>query len=314
MKVLITGGAGFIGSHIIDALIDKYEIIVVDDLSTGSLENIDIKSIKFIKGDISNKNFIDKLFNEYEFDYIIHLAAIASVQESILEPLRTHEVNNNSTVYLLEKARKQNKKLKRFIFSSSAAVYGDEKTLPKKENSVIAPLTPYAIDKYSSEQFLMSYYRLYELPTVAFRFFNVFGPRQNPKSPYSGVLSIFANEFITKEIPEITVFGDGEQSRDFIYVKNIVNAVLLAMNNKNMIGNVYNLGMGKETTLNQIISLFENITNKKVRITFKDARNGDIKKSYADISLLNNVGGINKFDLELGLRKYLNHLKKNIWI
>ncbi len=310
MNLLITGGAGFIGSHIVEALIDKYEIIVVDDLSTGRVENINVKLINFIKGDISNKEFVDKLFDKYEFDYIIHLAAIASVQESILDPLRTHDVNNNSTVYLLEKARKQNKKLKRFIFSSSAAVYGNEESLPKKEDSTIAPLTPYAIDKYSSEQFLMSYYRLYGLPTVAFRFFNVFGPKQNPDSPYSGVLSIFANEFINKEIPDITVFGDGEQTRDFIYVKNVVNAIIMAMKKENMLGKVYNLGMGDEISLNDIISVMKKITGKQAKISFKRERKGDIRRSYSNIDLLNNEGFNSKFDLKSGLVEYINYLKE----
>ncbi len=314
MNILITGGAGFIGSHIVEALIDKYDITVVDDLSTGKMENIDTKAINFIKGDISNKKFVDSLFNQYEFDYIIHLAAIASVQESILNPLRTHEINNTSTIYLIEKARKQSKKLKRFIFSSSAAVYGDENTLPKSENSVIAPLTPYAIDKYSSEQFLVAYNRLYEVPIVVFRFFNVFGPRQNPESPYSGVLSIFANRFINNKEPKITIFGDGEQSRDFIYVKDIVNAILLAIDNEEMVGNIYNLGMGKEITLNQIITIFENITEKKAKITFKDTRAGDIKRSYSNITALKRVGFVHKFTLELGLKIYINYLINKITV
>ena len=291
-NVLVTGGAGFIGSHFIEQLLadeNKYNtIVVLDNLSTGKIENLPVSpKVKFIKGDVTEPELLKNICIDYNFDYIIHLAAVASVQESIENPEYTHKVNFDSTLFLLENARKSIK-LKRFIFAGSAAVYGDKPSLPCRESDPVNPLTPYGVDKYASERYVVNYYKLYKLPTVAFRFFNIYGPRQNPSSPYSGVISIFNKCF--KELnPEVKIFGDGQQCRDFIFVKDLVDILNNSLTNEQMLGNVYNAGTGVETTLLDIILSFERLTGKKAQINWFKDRPGDIKKSVADINLLSQV-------------------------
>ena len=197
MKYFVSGGAGFIGSTLVNRLIEEgNEVIVVDDLSMGNVNNlIDNKRLTFFKADIRDIELVREIFKNNSFSYIFHLAAVASVADSIERPFETHQVNMEATLDLLELAKETQKNLKRFVFASSAAVYGDDQVLPKSEISRIKPLSPYAIDKYSSEQYVLLYNTLYGLPTSAVRFFNVYGPNQNPSSPYSGVLSIITNHF-----------------------------------------------------------------------------------------------------------------------
>ena len=212
MLCLVTGGCGFIGSNLVRHLLRLgHRVVIIDNLSTGKLQNIPFKhkNLFFYKEDITNYKKLRDIFANYQFDYIFHLAAVASVQKSVENPVFTHEVNVDATLHLLEEAKKQ-KTLKRFIFSSSAAVYGGEPTLPKREDSSIRPLSPYGLDKFCAEQFVIQYHRLYGLPTVALRYFNVYGPNQDPSSPYSGVISIFLKEFLEKvdnydeeQLPEI---------------------------------------------------------------------------------------------------------------
>ena len=211
-NILITGGAGFIGSSLANELLPQNKITVIDNLSMGDFNNLhETSNLTKILGDVTDKNLLVKVLEENDFDYIFHLAAIASVADSVARPYETHQVNFDSTMTLLEILRQNKKSLKRFVFSSSAAVYGDEPTLPKQEEGTIRPLTPYAIDKFASEKMTMIYNNLYDVPTSATRFFNVYGPNQNPNSPYSGFISILVDRL--RENTELTIFGDGEQSR-----------------------------------------------------------------------------------------------------
>ena len=309
---LITGGAGFIGSNLANHLLSENKVIVVDDLSMGKQENLNpSENLTFIKGDVTDRNLMKKIITTNEFDYIFHLAAIASVADSVERPVETHQVNFESVLMLLELVREHQKKLKRLVFASSAAVYGDEPTLPKAEESVIRPLTPYAIDKFSAERYALSYNELYGVPTSAVRFFNVFGPNQNPKSPYSGVISILVDRFckhINGEKSFFTVFGDGKQSRDFIYVKDVINALLLVSKCEQSKGEVYNVGTGNETDLNKLIISISEILDTKLPVTYAEGRTGDIPRSLADISKLKEINFNPNYSVKEGLEEYLKKI------
>lgn len=305
-NILITGGAGFIGSTLANALLPDNKVIVLDDLSMGDFNNLD-ESINLtkIEGNLVDKELLGKIFSENEFDYIFHLGAVASVADSVARPYETHQVNFDSTMTILEILRTRKSKLKRFVFSSSAAVYGDEPTLPKREESVIQPLTPYAIDKFASEKMAMIYNLLYDIPTSATRFFNVYGPNQNPESPYSGFISILVDRL--KNEKELTIFGNGEQTRDFVYVEDVVNALLLIATSDKSRGQVYNVGTGSRITLNDLVKLSQEITGKKISIKFDKEREGDIRDSISDISKLRSIGYEPNVDLALGMKKYLEY-------
>jgi len=222
-KILITGSAGFIGSTLANYYSRENQVYAIDNLSMGKLENLEeSENLTFIQGSVTDRPFMENILSSHKFDYIFHLAAIASVEDSVRRPIETHEVNFRSVLELLELTKKYQNNLKRLVFSSSAAVYGDEPTIPKHENSVIHPMTPYAIDKFGAEKMVLAYCRLYDLPTSAVRFFNVYGPKQNLSSPYSGVISILVDKyrkFMNNE-PNVSfsLFGDGEQSRDFVFI------------------------------------------------------------------------------------------------
>ncbi len=216
------------------------------------------KQVTFIEGDVSDPQLMERIMKQYQFAYIFHLAAVASVADSVERPLETHRVNFDSALLLLELVRKYQSGLKRLVFSSSAAVYGDEPTLPKKEESVIRPLTPYAIDKFAAEEYVLDYCHLYDVPTSAVRFFIVYGPNQNPNSPYSGVISILVDRYkkqLAKEKAEFTLFGDGSQSRDFVYIEDVIQALLLVAKEEKALGQQFNVGTGKSTTLLELIQL-----------------------------------------------------------
>lgn len=249
MKILITGGAGFIGSHIAEKFYNETnEIYILDNLRTGHRSNVDfIDDSHFINNDITKKDFVIELIKKEQFDIVIHLAAIVSVIDTINDPILSQSVNIDGTLNLLEANRKYNKNIKKFIFASSAAIYGNTSILPKKVESIIDPESPYAIEKYAGEQYTKIYNSLYELPTTSIRFFNVYGPRQDPSSSYSGVLSIMNQKFIKGE--HFTFYGDGNQTRDFVYIKDLVQAVNLVIKNENTNGKIYNLGTGSQTSL-----------------------------------------------------------------
>lgn len=305
-KVLITGGAGFIGSHLVDQLIETHQIWVIDNLSTGTLKNLpQHKNLIFINGDICDGVLMTKLLCYQKFDYIFHLAAIANVQDSVLEPLKTHQVNFEATLALLDLVKKEQPALKRFVFASSAAVYGDLEELPKKENSSVLPKTPYAIDKYAAERFVLSYFSLYNVPTSAVRFFNVYGPRQNPTSTYSGVISILTNTFKSNK-EAFTIYGTGQQTRDFINVKDVIQSLILVSHSQNSLGEVYNIGTGEQISLNRLIETYSNLTGLSLDLNFETERDGDIQDSYAAITKLKKLGFKQSVDLASGLREYWN--------
>lgn len=279
---------------------------MIDDLSMGDFANLDTSpNLIKIKGSVTDKVLLKNIFDENDFDYIFHLAAIASVADSIVRPYETHQVNFDSTMTILEILRQNKKSLKRLIFSSSAAVYGNEPTLPKHEESVIRPLTPYAIDKFASEKMVLCYNTLYGVPTSATRFFNVYGPKQNPKSPYSGFISILMD--CLKNGSKLTIFGNGEQSRDFIYVDDVIQALLLIAISDVSCGEVYNVGTGKKTTLNDLLLLIEKLTNKKLSVSYSIAREGDIQESVSNVAKLAMLGYQLEYDLEKGMKEYLKY-------
>lgn len=310
MRYLVTGGAGFIGSTLVNNLEkNNNEIVVIDNLSMGKRENLNSSpKITFFEKDVRNRDFVNKLFAEYQFDYIFHLAAVASVADSIERPFETHQVNMEATLDLLELAKETQKNLKRFVFASSAAVYGDDQVLPKSEISRIKPLSPYAIDKYSSEQYVLLYNTLYGLPTSAVRFFNVYGPNQNPSSPYSGVLSIITNHFKkirNNEKDVFTIFGDGSQTRDFVYVEDVLQALKLVSEKEEALGEVFNVGTGAPSSINDVLGIYESEMNIKPIIQFEESRKGDIKDSVADISKLKKIGFSPNYSLDEGIAEYL---------
>lgn len=308
-KYLITGGAGFIGSTLANHLSKDNTVMVIDDLSMGKESNLKkSENLNFIEGSVTDRNLMTKIISENTFDYIFHLAAIASVADSVERPVETHQINFESVLMLLELVRKYQKTLKRLVFSSSAAVYGDEPTLPKKEESVIRPLTPYAIDKFAAEQYVLDYNHLYGINTSAVRFFNVYGPNQNPESPYSGVISILVDRYKklkNGERVEFTLFGDGSQSRDFVFVEDVIQALLLVASKEDALGKQFNVGTGSALSLNELIDVINEVVNVVLPVKYESEREGDIKKSVSDISRLKSLGYQSNFSVHEGIREYL---------
>ncbi len=304
MKICVTGGAGFIGSHIAEECVRKgYEVIVYDNFSTGKKENLSFvknyknAQLKIIKGDVADYSAVVKAVEGC--DAVFHQAAVASVQKSIECPPTTFESNAKGTLNILEASR--NSGVKKVIFACSAAIFGDHPEIPKREDSPILPKSPYGADKYISEVYLRLYTELYNLTTVSLRYFNVFGPRQDPSSPYSGVISIFTSRIANGH--DITVFGDGKQYRDFIFVKDVVQANMLALEKINSGFHYYNVGYGKVTDLNMLIALLQKIYQKEITVNYANARPGDIKESVSDPSkIIQELGFSPKYTVEEGLR------------
>ena len=285
MKALVTGGAGFIGSHIVDRLLkDDHEVIVLDDFSTGHRSNLpDNEKLTIIEGDISNQVTVKECMQGT--DWVFHKAAVASVPKTVNDPVGSSAVNYQGTLHLLEAARNNN--VKRFVFASSAALYGDEPTLPKIETMCPLTLSPYAVDKLASEFACGMYTKLYGLETVCLRYFNVYGPKQDPSSPYSGVISIFTDKLKNKQTPSI--FGDGQQTRDFVFVSDVVEANMKAVTTQQGTGQYYNIATGKKITLNQLLETLCEIYNIDFNVNYGDVRKGDIKESYAVIEKANSI-------------------------
>lgn len=306
---LVTGGAGFIGSHLCDELTVRGEnVLVIDNLSTGKESNLPSRgTVEFLKGDVSDPSTVKAAFERFSVDRVYHLAAVASVQESVKHPARTHAVNFDSTLLLLEESRAR--QVKSFFFASSAAVYGGAPKLPCREDGAVSPMTPYGIDKYASERYALSYASLYGLNAFAARFFNVFGPRQDPASPYSGVLSIFSDR-MRKEKPSLILFGDGKQTRDFVYVKDVVGALVHLTSHPEAAGRVFNVGCGKAVSLLDVIHELERLSGRKAELKFEAARPGDIRHSRADISALKRTGFTPKVSFEAGLAEYWAELER----
>lgn len=279
--VVVTGGAGFIGSHIVDALVSAgHEVRVIDDLRTGHRDNIAHHgdNITFVEGSITDMETLQDVCAGA--DAIVHQAAIASVPESIEHPVVSHAVNVTGTLNVFEVARMLG--IDRVVYASSAAVYGDDPSLPKHEAMSHKPQSPYALHKCMNEYYAALYYERYGLTTVGLRYFNVFGPRQDPSSPYSGVISIFADR-IPRDEP-ITIFGDGTTTRDFVYVADVVAANLLALASATHSASVYNIGTGTATSLNELAEVIGELSKRTPDITHADPRSGDIKHSVSDIT------------------------------
>ncbi len=285
MRALVTGGAGFIGSHITDRLLkDGHEVVVLDDFSTGHRSNLtEHNALTIVEGDISNVETVKQCMKG--IDWVFHKAAVASVPKTVNDPVGSSTVNYQGTLHLLEAARNNN--VKRFVFASSAALYGDEPTLPKVETMCPVTLSPYAVDKLASEFACGMYTKLYGLETVCLRYFNVYGPKQDPSSPYSGVISIFTDKLKNKDMP--TIFGDGEQTRDFVFVSDVVEANMKAITAQDGAGQYYNVATGKKITLNQLLKILCEIYKVDFNATYCDARQGDIKESYAVIEKANSI-------------------------
>lgn len=302
MRVLITGGAGFIGSHLTDTLLAAgHQVRVLDNLSTGRRENLpEGNAVEFVRGDIRDRSVVNSAVRD--MDAIVHFAAVASVQASIEDPLGTHATNFDGTLHLLEAARRA--RIRRFLYASSAAVYGDSKALPLAETANPRPLSPYAADKLAGEHYLAFYFGKYGLQTTAFRFFNIFGPRQDPASPYSGVISIFAERSARGE--PVTVFGDGSQTRDFVYVGDLVRLLQRALDEPAVAGQVINVGRGQRSSLLDLLAAFERLTGKPLPRRHEPARLGDIIHSCADTTRLHRLlGMVPETDLESGLSSIL---------
>lgn len=297
MKILITGGAGFIGSHLAEQLLGGgHSVRVLDNLSTGKLENLPTShSIEFLRGDIRDRETVKNAVAG--IDGIVHLAAVASVQASVDDPLGTHGSNFDGTLNLLEAARESG--VRRFLYASSAAIYGDNEELPISEDARPRPLTPYAADKLAGEHYLSFYHSKFGLDTTSFRFFNIFGPRQDPSSPYSGVISIFTDRLRRGE--PVTIFGDGQQTRDFVYVGDLARLLVKALGLRTLAGQVMNVGRGQQSSLLDLIAALEKLSGKRLECRHESARHGDIRHSCADIRRLQQSLMIPDTDLITGL-------------
>ncbi|EKD41250.1 MAG: hypothetical protein ACD_73C00791G0002 [uncultured bacterium] len=306
-KYLITGGCGFIGSHLAQGLVQQgAEVIIYDNLSSGFLKNIDsIKDkIEFIQADICDVGALNVALKGVEG--VFHEAALVSVFDSVNSPEENHSINITGTFYVLRASQKAG--VKKVVLASSAAVYGNDPLLPKVETMKPSPESPYALGKLTGEYYARLFSQLYGLNTVSLRYFNVFGPRQDPSSMYSGVISKFMEAFIKSENPFI--FGDGLQTRDFVFVKNVVAANLLAMQTNSADGyQVFNVGCGRQISLLDLISEMELLFYRKANPEFKPARVGDIKFSVANIDAIQkSLGYVPSFSLKEGLADYFKYL------
>lgn len=288
MKYVITGGAGFIGSHIVESLAQRNdEIVILDNLFSGKLENISPflsqTDVSFVKGSVTDLPLLKDIFDGA--DGIFHEGAIASVPRSIANPVATNEANVTGTLNVLVAARDCG--VKKVVFASSSSVYGNTPTLPKREDMSPNPLSPYAVSKFTGEQYLRVFYEVYGLNTVALRYFNVFGPRQDPKSEYAAVIPKLITAILNHQSP--TIFGDGGQTRDFSYVKDVVQANIRAMESNAQ--GVFNVAYCKRIDLNELAAIIMEICGITVSLTYEPARAGDVRDSLADITRAQQVFG-----------------------
>jgi len=309
-KVLVTGGAGFIGSNLTEALLKMgHQVRVLDDFSTGKKENLAYNEaypfLEMVEGDIRDVTTCQKAMEGVE--YVFHQAALPSVQRSVEDPLASNAVNTGGTLNLLVAARDAG--AKRVIYAASSSAYGDTPTLPKHEEMVPSPLSPYALQKFTGEVYGRLFFELYGLETISLRYFNIFGPKQDPNSIYSAVIPRFIDALVSGRPP--VIYGDGEQSRDFTYIDNVVHANLLAMNAVRTQGEVVNVACGRRVSLNQLVKILQDIIGSHVSPRYEETRQGDVRHSLADIKRVKTLLNYDpKVGIEEGLRRTVEYFKK----
>ena len=307
-KVLVTGGAGFIGSALVHRLLElNAQVRVVDNFSTGFRHNLeDVKDrIDLLEGDLAEMPVAEAAARDVE--WVLHQAAIPSVQRSVDDPIASNRANVTATLNLLVAARQA--QVKRFVYAISSSAYGDTEVLPKVETMPENPISPYALTKLTGEKYCVVFHRIYGLPTVCLRYFNVFGPRQNPHSPYSAVISRFIDMALEGRRP--TVYGDGEQSRDFTYIDNVVSANLLACQAEGVAGMFFNVGTGERHTLNELLGSLSTILGKQLEPVYMDRRAGDVQHSQADIEKAKRLlGYAPEVGFEDGLRRTVDWFRQ----
>ena len=307
---LVTGGAGFIGSHLADRLVDDgWRVRVLDDFSSGRAANLagSEATLELLRGDLRDAALLRRAVAGVEV--VFHQAAVPSVPRSIAEPERTHDVNVNGTLRLLEVARHAG--VRRVVFAASSSAYGDTPELPKVETMPANPLSPYALQKYAGEQYCRLYTNLYGLETVSLRYFNVFGPRQNPESEYAAVIPKFVTACLLGRPPR--VHGDGEQTRDFTYVRDVVRANLLAADSDQAVGTVVNVAGGRRMSLNQLLRHIVELTGAEVEAEYAPPRPGDVRDSLADLGRARELLGYRpSVDVREGLLETVDHLRKSL--
>ena len=307
MAYLVTGGAGFIGSHITEELLKRGdEVVILDNMYSGRSENLaaNPKAV-FVEGSIMDSGILDSICTEYDIEGIFHLAAVASVQKSIENPAHVHEVNVTGTLNVLEAARKHG--VRKVVLSASAAAYGDNPVFPKREDMLPEPLSPYAVSKIASEMYCKTYAELYNMQTISLRYFNVFGPRQDPNGEYAAVIPKFTEKICAGESP--TVFGDGKQTRDFVYVKDVARANILAMDSD--ISGLFNIGTGIQTSLNNLAKMIMDAAEISVDMKYEPAREGDVRHSVADISKAKSELGYKpEWELTDGIKETVEYFKE----
>ena len=299
---LVTGGAGFIGSHLTEELVRRGDRVrVADNLSTGKRRNLDhIPGVEFMEGDLADMPFATRVAQG--MDFVLHQAAIPSVPRSVKDPITSNRSNIDATLNILVAARDAG--VKRLVFAGSSSEYGNTPTLPKREDMPTSPLSPYALQKVMGTEYCRMFTRLYGFETVVIRYFNVFGPRQDPSSPYSGVISVFSTALIEGRQP--TIFGDGEQTRDFTYVANVVDGVLRACEAPKAPGEAINVACGTRISLNELLRTMNKIVGTDIQAIYQDARAGDVRDSQADITKARTLLGYTPLvGLEDGLRHTL---------
>jgi UDP-glucose 4-epimerase len=301
MRILVTGGAGFIGSHLVEALVARgHRVRVLDDLSSGRLANLRAvrRGIEFLKGDCADPAVARKAVEGR--DVIFHEAAVPSVARSVDDPALSHRANATATLSLLVAAREAG--VRRIVYAGSSSVYGAERGLPKRESMPTRPLSPYGVAKLLGEHYLRVFSELYGIETLTLRYFNVFGPRQDPSSPYSGVISLFTTAMLARKTP--VIFGDGRQSRDFTYVDNVVEANLLALDAKGLRGQTVNVATGRRISLLRLLAAVARETGRPARARHEPARPGDVRHSLADVTAAKRLLGYRpSVDFETGLAR-----------
>jgi nucleoside-diphosphate-sugar epimerase len=303
---LVSGGAGFIGSHLSEELVRRgHRVRVVDSLITGKRANLaHVTGVEFVQGDLADAGVAERVVQG--MDYVLHQAAIPSVPRSVKDPIASNRANIDASLNLLVAARDAG--IKRLVYAGSSSAYGDTPTLPKREDMPTAPLSPYALQKLVAEQYCQMFTRLYGLETVTIRYFNVFGPRQDPGSPYSGVISLFSTALLEHREP--VIYGDGEQTRDFTYVANVVDGVLRACEAPKASGEVINVATGGRISLNDLLKTMNKIVGSELKARYEAGRAGDVRDSQADITKARTLLGYQPLvSLEEGLRHTLEWCK-----